>query len=504
MSPSQDVAVAVALKRKSDREQEVVISSSRKRKPKQRKQNQRKSVSNNRKKKKRPWWMDLAYGGAIYALCLVIPAVYHRSIDFYDANLSLTIRRIFRSVAGVDAEWTDFGVVAILSGSLACLRIALVQWLVGTKSPEKVRAMARCKSLHLLSSAYPKSLTPQASKRKLQLPDLDTIPPPPLLGPASEYDNHDLLMPRLSMPDEDMLLMKPRPAMGEEEESWLESTWRTVRHSSQTALGVVDDDVKDSGLHTAPRFATAVFRTLYCIVSVYCALSWFGQSDFWPRAVGGTSGSTANCWNLKGSPGMEEDFDHMNSLLKGYYLMQASYHLHSGAFHMLTMGILWARKYTWDNSTKPFTAYWRSLLQHGIALLLIGGSHLFASTRRLGAIGSFALDVSSLLLHLLQICINAPFHVPPSLIKWFHRLLVIPLFLYCRLYLWPFVVWKSVLWESHGWLQQMEFTLFPGLEQTILWTFHGLILLLLGLNLVLLKRLLYHPHLQRVFHSKMN
>lgn len=182
---------------------------------------------------------------------------------------------------------------------------------------------------------------------------------------------------------------------------------------------------------------------------------------------------------------------------------------------MLTMMILWARRGASNKQngknggknappTKPFTSYWRSLLQHSIALCLIGGSHLFASTRRLGAIGSFALDASSLVLHLLQVCINAPQPIPRYYIRILHRGVVIPIFLYCRFYVWPFVVWKSAWLESKDWLRQMESTMFPGIYEVMIWLFTLLTLVLLGLNLVLLKRLVNHPHLQRVYNNSNN
>ena len=274
------------------------------------------------------------------------------------------------------------------------------------------------------------------------------------------------------------------------------STWESVVISSQKAL-IVDENPR---LHTAPRYATAVFRCVYGVFSLTTAWLGFQTSNFWPKSVGG-SGATRNCWNLKGSPGMAEDFDGLDALLKFYYLLQASYHLHSGAFHVLTMIILWARRPQSKVKAKPFTAYWRSLLQHGIALLLIGGSHLFASTRRLGAIGSFALDASSLLLHALQLCINAPQTIPPIYIKVLHRGLVIPLFVYCRFYVWPFVVWRSAMFESKDWLQQLESTMFPGIAEATMWVFSGLTVVLLGLNLILFRRLVNHPHLQRVYNK---
>lgn len=280
------------------------------------------------------------------------------------------------------------------------------------------------------------------------------------------------------------------------------STWESVRRSGEKAL-IVDENPR---LHAAPRYATAVFRCLYGTFSLSTAWLCFSQANFWPPAMGGT-GRTRNCWNLKGSPGMAEDFDGLDALLKFYYLLQASYHVHSGAFHVLTMVILWARRQRDSRhrsprrSPKPFTAYWRSLLQHGIALLLIGGSHLFASTRRLGAIGSFALDVSSLSLHALQLCINAPPTIPPAYIKVLHRGLVIPLFVYCRFYVWPFVVWRSAMFESKDWLQQMESTMFPGIYRAMMWVFTGLTVILLILNIILFRRLINHPHLERVYNT---
>jgi hypothetical protein len=81
---------------------------------------------------------------------------------------------------------------------------------------------------------------------------------------------------------------------------------------------------------------------------------------------------------------------------------------------------------------KSMLSYGGALLQHLLALAMIGVCFLFSSLRRLGAIGIFALDVSSLFIHLLQLCINAPpnswLH-KPRVIAWIHRGIVIPMFL---------------------------------------------------------------------------
>lgn len=269
---------------------------------------------------------------------------------------------------------------------------------------------------------------------------------------------------------------------------WSCSTWNAVRRSSHTALGMDNTSVAPQ------RFATAVFRVVYCVISVASACFWFQRTRFWPPAVGG-HGSTIHCWDLKGAVGMDEDFDQANFVLKCYFWMQASYHLHSLAFHMWTM-VLWSRNHQFSLLVQG-----RSLLQHCMALLLICCAHAFASTRRLGAIGSFALDVSSLGLHLLQMALNCSY-VSPFWTLWLHRVVVIPVFCYARFYVWPFVVWRSAVVESKDWLQSMEQTLFPLVAQAMMMLFHLLTLTLLVLNVILLKRLIRHPHLQRVLREQ--
>jgi hypothetical protein len=84
-----------------------------------------------------------------------------------------------------DAEWSDVGIVAVLSLSMALIRLLLVHLLVPRylASPIRLEALVRCKSVSLLSSSYQKTLTPQASKRKLNIQDdSGAIPPPPLFA----------------------------------------------------------------------------------------------------------------------------------------------------------------------------------------------------------------------------------------------------------------------------------------------------------------------------------
>jgi TLC domain len=237
-------------------------------------------------------------------------------------------------------------------------------------------------------------------------------------------------------------------------------------------------------LYAAPRLATAVFRLAYTTVSVVLAWHSFYTADFWPWYVGGGitmfgsgrgggGGSTRHVWDLNGgavSVGvLDSDFDLRNTVLRRYFLVQASYHFHSTAFHVLSMIVFLIQNFrsnknkkmennnnqesssSWvmaatavspsssanpqspsttslsslannASSTAPSsspsysmngiwkvstTSYLRSLLHHALALLTLGTAYIFSSLRRLVAIGMFAFDVSSWFLHLLQICVNA-------------------------------------------------------------------------------------------------
>jgi hypothetical protein len=160
---------------------------------------------------------------------------------------------------------------------------------------------------------------------------------------------------------------------------------------------------------------------------------WLRNADFFPPSVGGR-GSTADCWDLKGGVALEadSDFDHHNAVLRKYFLVQASYHLHSWATHWMSLLVLWWYGTSLVSIQKSMRSYGRALAQHLLALAMIGGCFLFSSLRRLGAIGIFALDASSLFIHLLQLCINAPPNSwlnKPRVIAWIHRGLVIPIFL---------------------------------------------------------------------------
>eukprot|EP00537_Pseudo-nitzschia_pungens_P013308 CAMPEP_0172395356 /NCGR_PEP_ID=MMETSP1061-20121228/19186_1 /TAXON_ID=37318 /ORGANISM="Pseudo-nitzschia pungens, Strain cf. pungens" /LENGTH=697 /DNA_ID=CAMNT_0013126901 /DNA_START=51 /DNA_END=2144 /DNA_ORIENTATION=+ len=283
---------------------------------------------------------------------------------------------------------------------------------------------------------------------------------------------------------------------------------------------------KAERIFAAPKYATAVFRLIFCLVSCSIGFCYFRAADFWPPAVGGT-GSTSNCWDLS-SIGVtlmhketdkivDSDFDSYNSSLRRYYLIQASYHFHSAAFHILTSMLLWfvSKSSKKKESSAPrffgfipmsmFTLYnVRIFLQHIFSLALILGTYLFSSTRRLGAIAMFSFDASSLFLHLLQLGINAPQKqgenpgkigfLRKSNILILHRFLVIPAFCYARFYVFPFVVGYSALEESQDWLHQLQNMLTPGAAKFIHGFFVIAFVLFMLMNLVYFGRLLNHPH----------
>lgn len=207
---------------------------------------------------------------------------------------------------------------------------------------------------------------------------------------------------------------------------------------------------------------------------------------------------------------MDSDFDHHNAVLRRYYLVQLSYHFHSGAFHILAALLLWfvsssksGRAQSQSNAFFP-SGMWtihnlQSLFQHCFAVGMMTFSYLFSSLRRLGVIAMFAFDLSSWFLHLLQMTINEPAQkrrLSPFWIKILHRAFVIPAFCYCRFYIFPFVIGYSALEESQSWLKQLENMLFPGTARYIHGIFVVSFCLLMVMNVVYARRLFYHSHVK--------
>jgi hypothetical protein len=149
---------------------------------------------------------DFLYGISLYVLCLSLPTLlraltarlyreketlhfetYYEHMSDYLCQNRWTYwcpthhESFLSSLQAPDAEWTDVGIVAILSLSLAALRLAIVHLLVPRYlTPKRLEALVRCKSVHLLSSSYPKAVTPQSKPRSVVQVEL---PPDPILFP---------------------------------------------------------------------------------------------------------------------------------------------------------------------------------------------------------------------------------------------------------------------------------------------------------------------------------
>eukprot|EP00578_Thalassiosira_sp_NH16_P012465 CAMPEP_0181127210 /NCGR_PEP_ID=MMETSP1071-20121207/28067_1 /TAXON_ID=35127 /ORGANISM="Thalassiosira sp., Strain NH16" /LENGTH=691 /DNA_ID=CAMNT_0023212915 /DNA_START=318 /DNA_END=2393 /DNA_ORIENTATION=+ len=319
------------------------------------------------------------------------------------------------------------------------------------------------------------------------------------------------------------------------------------------------DSTPDPSQHlfSAPRHATATFRLLYTSISCGSALFLFQSAEFWPRHVFGTHphASTRHCWDLSGSFSalgfLDDDYDAKNGALKYYFLAQAAYQLHSLCFHIVSMILLllygggsgstgsngnvsWIHKILGlfgrgDTNQQPqqknpfqqqrqqdksaglismktsMQSYFRPMIEHGIVLALLIGAYLFSGLRRLGAVGIFTLEVSSVFLQLLQVCIYAPENSwwrKPEVVLFVHRVLTVPTFVYCRLIVLPLILWRSALFESQEWLEQIEKVFSPGWAERLYTMFNGSLCLIFALNLVLFKRLLFHPHLKQIVKQK--
>jgi len=476
------------------------------------------------------------------------------------------------SVLAPDAGISDVAIVVTLCLFMAVIRLTLVHVLVPNyNQPKRLEALVRCKSIHLLSSSYPGSVTPQSSvKRKtmnldqagmlLAIPKLQNnqsqtpvtddaegpLKPKRLFGDSSGQEGfllynsgHEATQPEEENDfdlgtglDVDAPKPDPRHLEGEDDISTAPAVSSGLLTSSSAlsfqallhqAAHMTPVPRRDSLTHhgpsedpperifAAPKYATACFRMLFCSASCIIALIYFKNADFWPPAVGG-HGSTKNCWDLSsvGSAVMDSDFDHHNTVLRRYYLVQLSYHFHSGAFHILAALLLWfvSSKNTGRPQIKHFgfipTGLWtihnlQSLSQHCFAVGMMTFTYLFSSLRRLGVIAMFAFDLSSFFLHLLQMSINVPSgrrRISPFWINILHRAFVIPVFCYCRFYIFPFVIGYSALEESQDWLRQLENMSVPGTARYIHGIFVVSFCLLMVMTMVYARRLFYHPHVK--------
>ncbi|GAX29123.1 hypothetical protein FisN_7Hh279 [Fistulifera solaris] len=435
-----------------------------------------------------------------------------------------------RMLSSRSSMYDDIWKVTVCAAGLALVRMLIVHLLVmPLQSTHQLLAMVRCKSIHLLSSDYSQTpvATPVKEKQNLVVDNsaLASIQVPSLgltnnmaSGNAYDIDQDEsalgLQFDESERETGDTLFRSP---YRQEDEKIFEAAPGLTNQTDEEGYSSPDEQETllqpNNRLYSGPRYATAVFRLLYCTVTSVLALVYFRDADFWPWYVGG-SGSTARCWDLSGGlivSGMDADFDQRNTLLKQYFLWQASYHWHSGAFHVLSLlallispanrSALTERHQFFDDLRSNTKAYARSLAIHVLTLIIIALAYVFSSLRRLAAIGMFAFDVSSWFLHLLQVCINAP---PDSLLqrylpstKFIHAYVVVPIFFAARLGIWPALAYSVLGPESKHWLQQLEKTLWPGsafLLKTLLSIWHGLVFLM---SVIYAGRLIHLSHVKR-------
>ncbi|GAX16553.1 hypothetical protein FisN_7Lh279 [Fistulifera solaris] len=448
-----------------------------------------------------------------------------------EASAQSILEADIRLLSSRSSMYDDIWKVTFYAAGLALVRMLIVHLLVmPLQSTHQLLAMVRCKSIHLLSSDYSQTpvATPVKQKQNLVVDNaaLASIQVPPLELPNNMasgnayYFDHDESALGLQFDESERgiggTLFGSSPYR-QEDERILEATPGLTNQTDEEGYNSPDEPDNqlqpNNRLYSGPRYATAVFRLLYCTVTSVLALVYFRDADFWPWYVGG-SGSTARCWDLSGGlivSGMDADFDQRNTLLKQYFLWQASYHWHSGAFHVLSLLALLIspanknafreRHQFFDDLRSNTKAYARSLAIHILTLIIIALAYVFSSLRRLAAIGMFAFDVSSWFLHLLQVCINAP---PNSLLqrylpstRFIHAYVVVPVFFAARLGIWPALAYSVLGPESKHWLQQLEKTLWPGsafLLKTLLSIWHGLVFLM---SVIYARRLIHLSHVKR-------
>jgi len=416
----------------------------------------------------------------------------------------------------------DIQFLICLAVTLAIIRIYFVHMLVPEYlAPKRLEVLTRVKSSHLLSSSsyrFPGVKGWESARERGSFS-----------GRSSDSNN---------MREDDGPDSKSR-GWYERLITWASNRWYRLSPSIRRALGHEPsaryNDQPNSPtpknfrrsnsatLHSAhhsfsaPRYATATFRLLYTSISCLSALILFQSAEFWPRVVLGKheQASTRHCWDLSGSFSvlgfLDADYDNRKGQLKYFFLAQAAYQLHSLCFHIVSMLLLlhlqFQQRRQQQQQSRPISmktsmqSYFRPMMEHVIVLALLVGAYLFSGLRRLGAVMIFTLEVSSVFLQLLQVCIYAPessWLRKPEVVGFVHRCLTIPSFLYCRFFVLPFVIWYSAAFESSEWLEQIEKVFSPGWSERIYVVFNGLLCLIFTLNLVLFRRLLFHPHLQKI------
>lgn len=418
----------------------------------------------------------------------------------------------------------DIQFLIMLAVVLAIIRIYFVHMLVPEyMAPKRLEVLTRVKSSHLLSSSsYSfggvrgwESARERNGVRRESLSGRCSVGNDNLRSDRNEENrgNGGLYERLLSWASLQWYRLSPsiRRALGHEPSNrYNDSTPTAFRRTNSATYST-------KHLFSAPRYATATFRLLYTSISCLTALVLFQRAEFWPRYVLGKHehASTRHCWDLSGSFSalgfLDADYDNQKNALKYFFLTQAAYQLHSLCFHLVSMLLLLHIQFqqrrqgqTQSRSISMKTSmqsYFRPMMEHVIVLMLLVGAYFFSGLRRLGAVMIFTLEVSSAFLQLLQVCIYAPessYLRKPKVVGFVHRCLTVPMFLYCRFFVLPFVVWYSAAFESNEWLEQIEKVFSPGWSERLYVVFNGLLCLIFALNLVLFRRLLFHPHLQKI------
>lgn len=189
---SRDVGVAIALRRarrRQQREQDGCYAPLSPTFPTEEQQQATAEATTKTMRRRIPptrcWWHDLGIGLSLYLSCIYLPTLYRIVAYLYHSVWCPLAKSFIKQLVGGDAAWTDVCIILLLSTSLAIVRIAVVQWLIDTQSPHHLEAMVRCKSIHLLSSAYPQSLTPTATPMTIRVVgNLDSAPSLPSLCPV--------------------------------------------------------------------------------------------------------------------------------------------------------------------------------------------------------------------------------------------------------------------------------------------------------------------------------
>jgi hypothetical protein len=419
----------------------------------------------------------------------------------------------------------DIQFLIMLAAVLAFIRIYFVHMLVPEyMAPKRLEVLTRVKSSHLLSSSsYSfggvrgwESARERNGVRRVSLSGRCSVGNIDNLRADRNEENRGnggLYERLLSWASLQWYRLSPsiRRALGHEPSNrYNDSTPTAFRRTNSATYST-------QHLFSAPRYATATFRLLYTSISCLTALVLFQRAEFWPRYVLGKHehASTRHCWDLSGSFSalgfLDADYDNQKNALKYFFLTQAAYQLHSLCFHLVSMllllhiqfqqrrqGQIQSRSISMKTSMQ---SYFRPMMEHVIVLMLLVGAYFFSGLRRLGAVMIFTLEVSSAFLQLLQVCIYAPetsWLRKPKVVGFVHRCLTVPMFLYCRFFVLPFVVWYSAAFESNEWLEQIEKVFSPGWSERLYVVFNGLLCLIFALNLVLFRRLLFHPHLQKI------